>query len=408
MDYNEGWHTFGVDWRPGSLTWYVDGEVVDTYTGDDVTDEEMYIIANLAMGDGFGVGAEVTAETAATLDERPFDIDYIRMYDLAEETGEQPLEPPEEATESNVRVLDAGDPTGFAIDVSTERFGEGTAPYAVLASAETFADALSGTPLLRDGPLLLVDGDEAAGGAVDEELARVLDDDGVVYILGGIEAVSWQPEGWPVTRLAGPTRIETATAIAEEVAAIGLPDSDGALLARAYGVEDNPSAAFADSLSGGAYAATTGLPVLLTETESLHPATESALTDMGTTYLLGGDAALSTDVQDALPGSIRVAGSTRDATALALVEGLWQGQAGADRIVIDGFDDDAWQWGLVAAGLAADQSVPILVTSAAGLPDTTAEGISAATGDVVLIGDFTDAERGSLVDQVEGAIAGRP
>ncbi|HZU12929.1 MAG TPA: glycoside hydrolase family 16 protein [Chloroflexota bacterium] len=32
-DLSQGWHTYGVDWEPNSLTWYIDGKPVYTFTG---------------------------------------------------------------------------------------------------------------------------------------------------------------------------------------------------------------------------------------------------------------------------------------------------------------------------------------------------------------------------------------
>jgi beta-glucanase (GH16 family) len=44
-----GWHTYGLLWEPGSLTWYLDGQVVATYTGSQVPSQSMYFLANLAI-----------------------------------------------------------------------------------------------------------------------------------------------------------------------------------------------------------------------------------------------------------------------------------------------------------------------------------------------------------------------
>jgi beta-glucanase (GH16 family) len=43
------YHTYGLLWEPGSLTWYLDGKVVDTYTGRNVPRQPMYFLANLAI-----------------------------------------------------------------------------------------------------------------------------------------------------------------------------------------------------------------------------------------------------------------------------------------------------------------------------------------------------------------------
>jgi beta-glucanase (GH16 family) len=43
------YHTYGLLWEPGSLTWYLDGKVVDSYTGSQVPRQQMYFLANLAI-----------------------------------------------------------------------------------------------------------------------------------------------------------------------------------------------------------------------------------------------------------------------------------------------------------------------------------------------------------------------
>jgi len=48
-DLARGWHRYSLDWEPGSLTWYLDGKVVDSYTGSNVPSRPMYLLANLAI-----------------------------------------------------------------------------------------------------------------------------------------------------------------------------------------------------------------------------------------------------------------------------------------------------------------------------------------------------------------------
>src|SRR5215204_6334372 len=45
-----GWHRYAVDWRPGSITWIVDGRARWRVTGTAVPAEPMYVILNLAVG----------------------------------------------------------------------------------------------------------------------------------------------------------------------------------------------------------------------------------------------------------------------------------------------------------------------------------------------------------------------
>jgi beta-glucanase (GH16 family) len=48
-DLTSGWHTYGLLWEPGSLTWYLDGQVVYTFMGSEVPSQPMYFLANLAI-----------------------------------------------------------------------------------------------------------------------------------------------------------------------------------------------------------------------------------------------------------------------------------------------------------------------------------------------------------------------
>jgi beta-glucanase (GH16 family) len=51
-DLSSGWHTFGLDWEPGSLTWYIDGNAVFAVTTG-VPTQPMYFLANLAITNAY-------------------------------------------------------------------------------------------------------------------------------------------------------------------------------------------------------------------------------------------------------------------------------------------------------------------------------------------------------------------
>jgi len=51
-DLSSGWHTFGLDWEPGALTWFIDGKAVFTVTTN-VPNRPMYLLANLAITNAF-------------------------------------------------------------------------------------------------------------------------------------------------------------------------------------------------------------------------------------------------------------------------------------------------------------------------------------------------------------------
>lgn len=73
-DLSAGWHTVTLDWRPGSLVWSVDGSTRFTVTGDDVPDEPMYLVLNLAVGGPAGDPAPDAAFPAT------FVVDRVRVW----------------------------------------------------------------------------------------------------------------------------------------------------------------------------------------------------------------------------------------------------------------------------------------------------------------------------------------
>lgn len=62
-NYTVGWHTFGADWEPGSVTWYYDGQAVGTVTSG-VTNSPMQLILNIAIEPGDPVLAPATMRVA--------------------------------------------------------------------------------------------------------------------------------------------------------------------------------------------------------------------------------------------------------------------------------------------------------------------------------------------------------
>ena len=288
-------------------------------------------------------------------------------------------------------VVGSDDLIDTAVDVSEQRFpdaptrGAPTAPaFAVLARADVFADALGGSVLLGDAPVLFT-----AGDVLDPRTQAELQRLGVAttYLLGGEQALSaavadaLTADGITAERLAGPSRIETSVAVAEEAIALGIADGAQAGLARAFGTADgDESRAWADSISGGGWAASEGVPILLTATEELHPAVAAFLQGhaTATTVLLGGTAALADAVQATVPGPQRIAGANRFATAAAVAEQLLGVAPDGARgyLIVNGGDPDAWGFGIVAAGLVADSGRPILLIGDTAPPET----LQAVTG----------------------------
>ena len=74
-DLSTSWHTFALDWRPGSLRWLIDGVEAWHVTGPQVPSEPMYLVANLAVG-----GDWPGPPNAQTPFPAAFEIDSIRVW----------------------------------------------------------------------------------------------------------------------------------------------------------------------------------------------------------------------------------------------------------------------------------------------------------------------------------------
>ncbi len=121
-----------------------------------------------------------------------------------------------------------------------------------------------------------------------------------------------------ITRIDGLNRIQTA--IASSLAACGAGDAPAVVLTR--------SDLFPDAQAGTPLAVSLGAPLLLSQPDSLSVETEDeirrVLLDGGTVYLLGGEVALSTEVEQRLAdlgyGTVRYAGQNRFETATTIAE----------------------------------------------------------------------------------------
>lgn len=74
-DLAAGWHRVAVDWRPGRVTWIVDGRARWEVTGEAVPDEPMYLVLNLAVGGDYPDPPDETTTFPAT-----FKVDWVRVW----------------------------------------------------------------------------------------------------------------------------------------------------------------------------------------------------------------------------------------------------------------------------------------------------------------------------------------
>lgn len=303
-----------------------------------------------------------------------------------------------------------------AVEVATARFDAEGASHAVLSRDDRFPDSLAGAPLTAEGPLLFTP-TATLSGAVARELTRSLAPGATVYLLGGPVALDPAIEsavedlGFTPKRLAGESRVDTALVIADEVRRL-YGDNGMVVVARDRGTASDPDgpAGWVDSITGGAWAAANRVPVVITPSADLAPAVQAWLAKdrPTTTYLLGGEVALSSQVATRTPNARRISGENRAATAVAVAEELWRvGNTDRRFIVLDGWGRSAWQDGLAAAGLAADQNSPLVLASddASNRPAETVELVTSCDQpavDLVLVGPLGDAVADWL-EAVDGA-----
>lgn len=303
---------------------------------------------------------------------------------------------------------------------------DGGAGTVVVARSDLFPDALASGPVqgALAAPLLLTPPDR-----LDDRVAAEVERLGTTsaVLLGGEVALTpavahaLQRQGVAVERVAGGNRIETALALARRFHA----DARAALVARAFPAAGDPTSAFADALAAGAVAARLDVPVLLSATAALDPATAAYVRDgpIEDVLVVGGEAALAPAVEagvhEAGASVRRVAGDDRTATALALARLTGAPDTLAEPVVVvDGSGADAWAAGFAAASRIGARD--LLLTRGSAVPDAThahllarglgvecGPGVLPAACDGVRAADTAAGLRGSLVavltgDEVEG------
>ena len=201
-------------------------------------------------------------------------------------------------------------------DLSTQEYEPYTGQWAVIVRDDNFADALAGSslgfgqgPLLftyspTSGPTLGQDHTRLAP-ATKQELVRTVPRGFPVYVLGGTAAIDegvmdhLRELGYDARRLSGPTRVDTAAAVALEVRRRtqdfaarnpGFPDTNMVLMAN----QDN----WPDAVLAGQVGALWGFPVLLTGATGPAPAATLAALDQlrpQAIQFIGGSTVISSD-----------------------------------------------------------------------------------------------------------------
>ncbi len=294
---------------------------------------------------------------------------------LGDLVGDVPLD--------NAVTLMGEDAVDAAIALSRITFE--TSEVAFIGRDDVFADTLSSVAGqgIAGAPLLLTQTD-----SIDERTVAELDRLGVtrIIVLGADQALSPLVQqrfetaygSDNVTRVGGPSRIETAADLAAELA----PSAQRVVMLRAYPDEgSDQSQAYADALSAGPLASSLELPSLLTTTDYLHPATEAYLESAGVTEvtLIGGESAIAPAVEQTLSSMgitvDRIAGDNRWATSILIAGAMGIVDASeANRIILTeggSVDKPLWAAGFAAAAQGAVFESPVILADGPLLPPET-------------------------------------
>lgn len=271
--------------------------------------------------------------------------------------------------DSPVERLAGADRYRTAVEVSEATFPSG-AEKVFIATGENYPDSLAGVPAAAhlNAPILLSN-TSLLNTYTKSELTR-LDPDEIV-ILGGTAAISSSVEAElrafapTVTRLAGPTRFETAVAITSSTFSPNIP-----VLYIVDGLD------FPEAVISGPAAADSSGAVLLTRPDSIPSAVKSEIARLNpASIILVNGGSISQAVRDELgsyaPVTV-IAGSDRYSSAAALSVSTTSSPASVVYIAVGDNYPDALTGGVIAS---LDPG-PILLVETYSIPSAIAAELS--------------------------------
>jgi putative cell wall-binding protein len=181
------------------------------------------------------------------------------------------------------------------------------------------------------------------------------------------------------TRLAGPTRVDTAVKASQWLYPDGTTSDDVIIVNRE---------AFVDGMAASYLAGLRNAPILFTDRDTTPDATKAEMTRLGVkhVWIAGGTAVVSQGLEDAWKSSglavTRYAGDDRYGTAAKIAAA---GPYQPERVYI--VSGNAWADALAAGPVAFARNYPILLTRKDSVPDATAKALAAmATRDRTVLG----------------------
>lgn len=209
----------------------------------------------------------------------------------------------------------------YGTSVAISQAGWDSSEWVVIATAENYPDALVAGPLAGalSAPILLT-----SRASLQEDVAAEIVRLGAehVILVGGTNALSPQVvadleaigiSAGEIERIGGSSRYETSYLVALRVEQIA-GDVQSVVLAT--------GADFPDALSVSGLAGANGVPILLTQGTELSPAAKRAIDELAaiSTLVIGGESAISAEVETLTPHPRRVGGVDRYDTARLVAE----------------------------------------------------------------------------------------
>lgn len=226
--------------------------------------------------------------------------------------------------------------------------------YAIIASGEGFADALSAAPLAKkyNAPIILTEGKNLNGNAKNQ-LKRL--DVKNVIIVGGTGSISANTEKQinnleiSTRRIYGESRFDTSLEVAKEIGV-----ENGIVVTNGLG--------FADALSMAPIAANKQMPIILTPANNLPKNIKEFINSnsYGKSYILGGNGVVSNTIQGDLKNSKRLYGNSRYDTNSAILKEFSE-EVNLDNIYIAAGSN--YPDALSGSALAAKTNSPIVLVS---------------------------------------------
>ena len=248
----------------------------------------------------------------------------------------------------------------FDTAVKISNYGWKTKSISAVLSAgnnSNLVDALTAAPLAKKlkAPIFFTDGQTIDSGTLSKLKGLGVT---TVYLTSGVGVISTNVETIlknagikDIIRLGGANRYETAVNIANVVGTSGR-----VMIAR--------SDECADALSAAAIAAKEGIPILLSERDNLSAETKKFINEnnIKTTYILGLQGAISSNVESELVGAKRLGGNTRYDTNIEIIKEFQDGLDFNKTYIASGESANLVD-ALAGAPLAASENAPVVLVS---------------------------------------------